>query len=62
LNPIIADFKNRALKGQIANFDTEWSQYIDQLYANGLQRLVDDFFNNPEFEKYDPGLKFILKE
>ncbi|HBN84376.1 MAG TPA: hypothetical protein DDZ89_11080 [Clostridiales bacterium] len=62
LNPIIADFKSRALSGQIANLNTEWSEYIDQLYANGLQKMVDDFYNNPSFVKYDPGEKFTMKD
>jgi len=35
MNPIISDFKKRALNGEIANFNTEWVQYIEQLYAAG---------------------------
>jgi putative aldouronate transport system substrate-binding protein len=62
LNPIINDFKNRALAGEISNFSQEWQQYIDQLYANGLQTMIDKYYNNPEFKDYDPGLKFKLKE
>lgn len=62
LNPIINDFKNRALKGEVANFNTEWTQYIDQLYANGLQTLIDKYYNNPEFAEYDPGLKYKIKK
>jgi hypothetical protein len=62
LNPIINDFKNRALNGEISNFDQEWAQYIDQLYANGLQTLVDKYYNNSAFQTYDPGLKFTIKE
>jgi len=62
LNPIINDFKNRALAGEIANFNQEWTQYIEQLYANGLQLMIDKYYNNPDFEIYDPGLKFKLKE
>jgi len=62
LNPIINDFKNRALKGEIANFNTEWTQYIDQLYANGLQKMIDKYYNNPVFVEYDPGLKFKIVE
>jgi hypothetical protein len=61
LNPIINDFKNRALNGQISNFNQEWQQYIDQLYANGLQTMIDKYYNNPEFEFYDPGEKFTLR-
>ncbi len=62
LNPIINDFKNRALAGEIANFNTEWTQYIDQLYANGLQTMITKYYNNAEFVEYDPGLKFKIKE
>ena len=62
LNPIINDFKSRALKGEIADFNTEWTQYIDQLYANGLQDMIDKYYNNPDFKNYDPGLKFTIRE
>ncbi len=61
MNPIINDFKARALAGQIANFNTEWTQYIDQLYAAGLEKLINDYYNNPEFKQYDPGEKFTMK-
>ena len=61
MNPIISDFKNRVLNGEIANFNTEWSQYIDQLYAAGMEELVEKIFNNPEYEKFNPGEKFKLK-
>ncbi|MGI6563624.1 MAG: hypothetical protein ACOX3Q_13880 [Clostridia bacterium] len=62
LNPIINDFKTRVLNGEIANINTEWNQYIDQLYANGLQMLIDKYFNNPEFVEYDPGQKYTMVE
>ena len=61
ITPIVNDFKSRALKGEIANFNTEWSQYIDQLYSAGLQKLIDEIFNNPEYEKFNPGDKFKIK-
>jgi len=61
MNPIINDFKNRALNGEIANFNSEWTQYIDQLYAAGMQKLVDEVFNLDEYEKYSPGDKFKIK-
>ena len=32
INTVVNDFKNRALNGQIADFNTEWSEYIDRLY------------------------------
>jgi hypothetical protein len=58
---VAADFKQRALSGQITDIRSEWSQYIDQLYAAGLQELVDKIFNNPAYEPYDPGDKFKIK-
>ncbi len=61
INTVVNDFKNRAIKGEIANFNTEWVQYIDQVYAAGLEELVDKFYNNPEYKKYDPGDKFKLR-
>jgi putative aldouronate transport system substrate-binding protein len=58
---VAADFKQRALSGQITDIRSEWSQYIDQLYAAGLQELVDKIFNNPAYEPYYPGDKFKIK-
>ena len=52
INAIIADFRNRSWGGQISNVSTEWAQYINQLYAAGLEKLVTDYFNNPAFETY----------
>ncbi|HBN83047.1 MAG TPA: hypothetical protein DDZ89_04325 [Clostridiales bacterium] len=62
LNPIINDFKTRALAGEIANYNTEWTEYIDSLYANGLQTMIDKYYNNPDFKEYDPGEKFTIRE
>ncbi|HBN84494.1 MAG TPA: hypothetical protein DDZ89_11675 [Clostridiales bacterium] len=62
LNPIISDFKTRTLNGEIANINTEWTQYIDQLYANGLQMLIDKYYNNPDFVEYDPGQKYTMRD
>lgn len=61
INVVVNDFKNRALKGEIANINTEWVQYIEQLYAAGLDQLIEKFFNNPEYKKYEPGDKFKLR-
>ena len=61
INPIVNDFRNRALNGQISDFNTEWAHYIEQLYAAGLQKMVDEIFNNPDFINYDPGDKFKLR-
>lgn len=62
ISTVFYDFKQRVIEGEIADINSEWSQYIDQLYAAGLQRLVDEIYNNPAFEKYDPGDKFKMKE
>ena len=61
INTVVNDFKNRALNGQIANFNSEWSQYIDQLYSAGLQEMVDEIYNNSDFTDYDPGDKYTLR-
>jgi putative aldouronate transport system substrate-binding protein len=61
MNPIINDFKNRALNGEIANFNTEWTQYIDQLYAAGLETLIKEVYNLQDFAKFNPGDKFKVK-
>ncbi|HBN82439.1 MAG TPA: hypothetical protein DDZ89_01205 [Clostridiales bacterium] len=61
ISPIVNDFKNRALKGSVANFNTEWAQYIDQIYAAGLEELIEDFYNNPDYKQYDPGDKFKIR-
>lgn len=49
---VVTEFRDRHWDGQIANIRTEWSEYIDQLYSAGLEQIVTNFFNNPEFEKY----------
>ena len=61
IDAVVKDFKTRALNGEIADYNSEWAQYIDQLYAAGLQKLIDEVFHNPEFVKYDPGDKFSLR-
>ncbi len=52
INTIINDFRNRSWEGQIANINTEWEQYINQLYDAGLEKLVNDYFNNDGFAYY----------
>jgi putative aldouronate transport system substrate-binding protein len=54
INPIINDFANRAWNGEIANIDMEWEQYLNQLYANGLEDLINDYFENDDFRTYTP--------
>jgi hypothetical protein len=49
---VMKDFINRHWAGQIANIYTEWESYITRLYAAGLGKIVDDYFNNDKFEKY----------
>jgi len=61
INGIIADFRNRSWGGQIANINTEWEQYINQLYEAGLGKLVDKYFNNSDFMPYKtPDLNVIV--
>ncbi len=52
INAIHADFRDRSWNGQIANINTEWEQYINQLYEAGLEKLVNDYYNNDEFMLY----------
>jgi hypothetical protein len=35
------EFSSRVWSGQIANINTEWEQYIDRLYAAGLEEWVE---------------------
>lgn len=58
INAVINDFANRAWRGDIANIDTEWEFYIDQLYAVGLEDIIKDFFENDEFRVYTPPAVF----
>ncbi|HBN83340.1 MAG TPA: hypothetical protein DDZ89_05795 [Clostridiales bacterium] len=62
INTVVNDFINRALAGEIADFNTEWQQYISQLYSAGLEEIIDKIYNNPAFTDYDPGAKLILRE
>ena len=60
INNIIADFRNRSWNGQIANYETEWEQYINRLYDAGLDKLVENFYNNDKFAYYKtPDLDII---
>jgi putative aldouronate transport system substrate-binding protein len=61
IRTVINDFKNRALNGAIADFNSEWVQYIDQIYAAGLGELIKDYYNNPDYKDYDPGDKFKIR-
>ena len=46
------DFRNKAFQGELANINAEWSTYIDQLYAAGLEEYVK-IFNREEFKLFE---------
>ncbi|HBN86069.1 MAG TPA: hypothetical protein DDZ89_19755 [Clostridiales bacterium] len=52
------DFNARVWDGQIANIDTEWEQYIEQIYAAGLEDWVE-IWNSDDIKtfKYYSGLE-----
>jgi putative aldouronate transport system substrate-binding protein len=55
------DFMNRLFSGQIANIDTEWEQYIQQLYAAGLEEWMkiwnsDDVKEYSYYQQLKPGM------
>ena len=52
INTIVREFATRSWNGEIGNIDTEWTQYIDQLYQAGLEELVDKYYNNDKFKTY----------
>lgn len=52
INTVHNDLVRRFEEGQIANILTEWSTYIDQLYANGLDLWVE-IFNDPAVPTYN---------
>lgn len=54
INTVHNDFRNRVLKHQIGNINDEWSQYIQQLYSAGLQKLIDEIYNLEEFKEFIP--------
>jgi hypothetical protein len=41
VNTVYNEFKQRVFQGQVANMRSEWSQYIDALYAAGYDKLVE---------------------
>lgn len=41
VNTVYNDFKKRVFEGQVGDMRTEWSQYINALYAAGYQKIVD---------------------
>lgn len=52
INAAVADFANRSWRGDIADLNSEWVQYINQLYAAGLETIIDKYYNNDSFEVY----------
>lgn len=46
------DFRNKAFKGELANINAEWANYIDSLYRAGLDQYVE-IFNKESFGLYD---------
>lgn len=43
LSAVRSEFWNNAHEGQIAEINNEWSAYLERLYSNGLDRLVEIF-------------------
>ena len=41
VNTVYNEFKQRVFQGQVADMKSEWSQYIDALYAAGYDKLVE---------------------
>ncbi len=46
------DFEARTGKGEISNINTEWSQYLDQLYAAGLEDWIE-IWNSDDIMTYE---------
>lgn len=52
INAVHDDFVQKVWDGQIKNMDTEWKQYIEQIYAAGLDSWVK-IWNNNQIRTYD---------
>jgi hypothetical protein len=52
INTVHSDFVNKIWNGQVANLDAEWEQYIEQIYAAGLDKWVE-IWNSEEIKTYD---------
>jgi hypothetical protein len=46
------DFEARTRRGEIADINTEWTQYLDQLYAAGLEDWIE-IWNSDEIITYE---------
>ncbi|HBN83239.1 MAG TPA: hypothetical protein DDZ89_05290 [Clostridiales bacterium] len=51
INTVHSDFAKKVFDGQIANMNTEWEQYIEQIYAAGLEKWVK-IWNDPKIPTY----------
>ncbi len=51
INTVRNDFTKKIWAGQVANIDSEWEQYIEQIYAAGLDRWVE-IWNSDEVKTY----------
>jgi putative aldouronate transport system substrate-binding protein len=52
INTVHSEFTKRVWGGQISNIDSEWEQYIDQIYAAGLSEWVK-FWNSDDIKTYN---------
>jgi putative aldouronate transport system substrate-binding protein len=52
INAVHKDFITRFNQGQIANIDNEWEQYIEQIYAAGLDKWVE-IWNRDEIKTFE---------
>ncbi len=52
ISAVHSDFSKRVWGGQIANMDTEWEQYIEQIYAAGLNLWVK-IWNDDQIKTFD---------
>jgi putative aldouronate transport system substrate-binding protein len=58
---VVNNFANRVWRGQVGDIYTEWEQYLTQLYSAGLQTMVDKYYNNDAFQKYEvPDFETIV--
>jgi len=51
INTVHNDFTKKIWAGQVANMDTEWEHYIEQIYAAGLESWVE-IWNRDDVKPY----------
>lgn len=61
INTVHNDFKKRVMEYQTGDINTEWAQYITQVYSAGLQILIDEVFNKDEFKVFIPYKLYDVK-